>query len=227
MDNMAHSEPEAGGAATPKARPTRRRSQGQSRDRLLKAASSEFALHGLAGARIDRIVKKAGANPRMLYHYFGSKSGLYVAVLEAALGELRAQELQLDVEELDPLEGLLQLFDFMNNHFEANQHLVRLLSNENLLKARYMRNSARIREMSSPVLTMIARLLKKGVAEGVIAADIDPLRTYVIMVALGQFHVSNVHTLSVIFDTDLENRKWRARRHADVRRMLAALLRRD
>ncbi len=211
-------------APAPSRRPQRRRNQAQSRERLLKAASGEFALHGFAGARIDRIVRKAGSNPRMLYHYFGSKSGLYVAVLEAALGELRAQELQLDVEDLDPLDGLLRLFDFMNTHFEANQHLVRLLSNENLLKARYMRNSARIREMSSPVLAMISRLMAKGVAGGVIASNLDPLRIYVIMVALGQFHVSNVHTLSVIFDRDLEEPQWRAARQNDARRMLAALL---
>jgi AcrR family transcriptional regulator len=211
-------------AAPPRRRSSKRRSPAQSRDRILKAANSEFALHGFAGARIDRIVKKADSNPRMVYHYFGSKSELYVAVLESALGDLRAQELRIDVEDLDPLEGLLQLFDFVNNHFEANPHLARLLSNENMLKARYMRNSARIREMSSPVLAMIARLLKKGAESGVVGPDIDPLRVYVVMVALGQFHVSNVHTLSVIFEVDLEDPDWRAKRHADVRRMLGAYL---
>ena len=61
-------------APKPSGRPQRRRNQAQSRERLLKAASSEFALHGFAGARIDRIVRKAGSNPRMLYHYFGGKN---------------------------------------------------------------------------------------------------------------------------------------------------------
>ncbi len=100
------------------AAPQRRRNAAESRERLLRAARDEFAQHGFAGARIDRIVQKARSNPRMIYHYFGSKSGLYVAVLEDALGNLRAQELRLDVEHLDPLEGLVQLFDFMNDHFE-------------------------------------------------------------------------------------------------------------
>ena len=160
----------------------------------------------------------------MLYHYFGSKSGLYVAVLEAALGDLRAQELRLDVEDLDPLDGLVQLFDFMNDHFEANQPLVRLLTNENLQNARYLRTSKRIREMSSPVLSMISRFIARGEAEGVIASDLDPLRVYVMMVALSQFHLSNVHTLSVIFDRNLEDPLWRTRRQDDARRMLAAFL---
>ena len=179
-------------------------------------------LHGFAGARVEKIVRKAGSNPRMVYHYFGSKSGLYVAVLEAALGDLRAQELQLDVEHLDPLEGLLKLFDFMNDHFEGNQSLVRLLTNENLQKARFMRTSKAIREMSSPVLSMIARFIARGTDERVLVTGLDPLRVYVMMVALSQFHLSNVHTLSVIFDRDLTAREWRASRRADARRMLLA-----
>ncbi len=79
----------------------------------------------------------------MIYHYFGSKSQLYIAVLEEALAGLRRRELQIDVEHLDPREGLLQLFDFMAGHFEHNRHLVRLFSAENMLKAKYMRKIRR------------------------------------------------------------------------------------
>ncbi len=150
----------AKGGAAPVRRP--RQNEAQARERILKTATAEFARHGFAGARVARIVKNAGSNPRMLYHYFGSKSALYVAVLENALGGLRTRELRLDVEHLDPLEGLLQLFDFMNSYFEQNRDLVTLLTAENLLKARYMRKSARIRDMSSPVLEMIAKFIKRG-----------------------------------------------------------------
>ena len=194
------------------------------RDRLMRAARAEFTQHGFAGARVERILVKAGANPRMLYHHFPGKSGLYVAVLEAALGELRQKELQLDVEQADPLEGLLQLFDFLSDHFETHQDLVRLLSNENLLKARFMRRSAAIREMSSPTLAMIGQLLKRGGESGQLSPRLDPLRLYVLMVALTQFHLSNVHTLSVIFEQDLADPHWRAARKADARSMLRRFL---
>jgi AcrR family transcriptional regulator len=209
-------------AGLPARRP--RRNEAQAREKIIRSATAEFARHGFAGARIARIVKNAGSNPRMLYHYFGSKSALYIAVLEHALGGLRSKELRLDVEHLDPLEGVLQLFEFMNGHFEQNRELVTLLTAENMLKARYMRKSARIRDMSSPVLDMIAKLLKRGAAGGHFAADLDPLRLYVLMVALSQFHLSNVYTLSIIFATDLSSQTWRAARKADARRMLAAFL---
>jgi AcrR family transcriptional regulator len=201
-----------------------RRTAEQSREQIMRAATAEFAAHGLAGARISRIVQKAGTNPRMIYEHFGSKSALYVASLENALAELRSEELGLDVEHLDPLEGLLQLFDFMNAHFERSGYLVSLLTTENLMKARYMKKSSRIREMSSPVLAMMERLLSRGAAEGKLTGDVDPLRLYVMMVALSQFHLSNVHTLSMIFERDLSKPEWRAKRKADARRMLASYL---
>jgi AcrR family transcriptional regulator len=201
-----------------------RRTAEQSREQILRAATVEFATHGLAGGRINRIVKKAGTNPRMIYEHFGSKSALYVATLESTLAELRAEELTLDVEHLDPLEGLLQLFDFMNGHFERSAYLVSLLRSENGMKARYMKKSFRISEMSSPVLAMTKRLLSRGVSEGKISADIDPLRLYVMIAALSQFHLTNAHTLSVMFETDLSTEDWRAERRSDARRMLASYL---
>lgn len=201
-----------------------RRTPAESREQILRAATREFVTHGFAGARINRIVKKAGSNPRMIYHYFGSKSLLYLAVLEEALGGLRRRELQIDIKHLEPREGLLQLFDFMGSYFENNRHLVRLLSAENLLKAKYMRKSPRIPEMSSPVLQMIEQLLARGTEAAQLPRGLDALRLYVMMVALSQFHLSNGHTLSTIFGRDLYDPAWMSARAEDARHMLAKFL---
>lgn len=197
------------------------------REALLAAATAEFASHGFAGARVGHICKQAGTTVRMVYHYFGSKSGLYVAVLEEAMGELRAAELKLDVDETAPLTGLLQLFDFIHDHFDANPQLISLLSAENLAHARYMKQSEKIPAMSSPVPRLIERLVRLGVADGSIRDSVDPLRLYVMMVALSYFHLSNVHTLSAIFDADLTRKDWRKAQRADARAMIARYLRVD
>jgi AcrR family transcriptional regulator len=55
------------------------------RDRILAAAGQEFANHGYAGARVERIAAAAGVNKQLLFHYFGSKSGLHRAVLKTLL----------------------------------------------------------------------------------------------------------------------------------------------
>lgn len=65
---------------------TTRRNPSAARRRILAAAAGEFAEHGYAGARVDRIATVARLNKRMLYHYFGDKQGLFLAVLENHLG---------------------------------------------------------------------------------------------------------------------------------------------
>jgi TetR/AcrR family transcriptional regulator len=59
--------------------------QGRRRDAILAAARSEFARHGFAGARIERIAATAGVNKQLIFHYFRSKEGLHSAVLSAVL----------------------------------------------------------------------------------------------------------------------------------------------
>ncbi|MGH3266555.1 MAG: TetR/AcrR family transcriptional regulator [Trebonia sp.] len=49
-------------------------------ERILSAAMREFAKYGFAGARVERIVRRADVSPRSLYYHFGSKRGLYDAV---------------------------------------------------------------------------------------------------------------------------------------------------
>ena len=67
------------------------------RQTLLDAAATEFALHGPKGTRIQAVVARAGINERMIYHHFGSKDGLYRAVLDEQWAALwRAWQPTLD-----------------------------------------------------------------------------------------------------------------------------------
>ena len=59
-----------------------RRNPQVTRRKLLMAARREFAASGLAGARVDEIAARAGVNKQLVYHYFGDKDALYLAVLE-------------------------------------------------------------------------------------------------------------------------------------------------
>ncbi|RUR01179.1 TetR family transcriptional regulator [Labedella endophytica] len=55
------------------------------RERILAAATAEFAAHGFAGGRVERIATQAQSNVRMIYAYYGGKSGLFDAALADAL----------------------------------------------------------------------------------------------------------------------------------------------
>ena len=60
---------------------------------ILEVATREFAAHGLAGARIEKIQQQTRTSKRMIYYHFGSKEGLYRAVIERAF-ELVAEQLE-------------------------------------------------------------------------------------------------------------------------------------
>jgi AcrR family transcriptional regulator len=197
------------------------------RERILRIAIGEFSEKGYNGARVDVICKLSRANPRMIYHYFGGKDHLYIAVLEQVLGELRTEELKLDVGHVAPIDGMMQLFDFTYDHFGGHPELIHLLSGENLLKARFLRQSLKTPIIASPLIKLIDELLRRGEKEGDFRRGIDPLQLYVTMVSFAYFHRSNAYTLSVIFQSDLLAPAWQAAHKRYAREMILRFLRRD
>jgi AcrR family transcriptional regulator len=195
-------------------------------ERILSAAMVEFCRHGLNGARVDRIVAAARINPRMLYHYFGSKAGLYVAVLDRAYGELRTRERALQLQDLSPLEGMRRLMDFTFDHFGSHPDLIQLINSENLLHARYLKRSKQA-ALTSPLVAAIRDLLRRGERDGTFRRGVDPVQLYVSITALSYFHVSNRFTLSTIFEADLANRRWIGERRVHAREVLLSYLQRQ
>lgn len=196
----------------------------KTRARILSVAIAEFSAKGFSGARTEQIARRAKTNIRMLYHYFGNKDALYVSVLEEVFAQLRHEELQLDFRDAAPLEGVLRMFDFIDGHFGARPELRNLLAFENLNHARHLKGSRSIREMASPVIALIERLLERGTSEGLFRTGIDPLHLYVAMVSLAYYGRSHAPTLSRIFATDLLAPEWQAAHHAQTRRMLTSFL---
>lgn len=211
-------------ATTPRRRAPRRNAD-VTRARILAAAIGEFAANGYSGARVEAICRAARANPRMLYHHFGDKDGLYVCVLEEVIGDLRREELKLAVAHAEPIAGMMQLFEFIHRHFGEHPELHHLLSGENLLRARFLRRSVKAPIVTSPLIELIAGLLRRGERQGVIRRGIEPLHLYVMMVALSYFHRSNAHTLSAIFRADLLAPGWQADHRGAAAEMLLAYLR--
>ena len=175
----------------------------RTRGAILAAATQEFTANGLTGARVDAIAQRARVNKRMIYHYFGDKDGLYLAVLEATYGSIRAAEMDLHLTDRDPVDGMRELVLFTWRYFLAHPEFLSLLGTENLHKSAYLKRSKRIRELHSPLVGMISGLLERGARERVFREGVDPVELYVTIAALGFFYLSNRHTLSTIFGRDL------------------------
>src|ERR1700757_5134591 len=173
------------------------------RIRILEAAKQEFSAHGIGGARVDRIAEKAGANKRMLYYHVGNKEDLYLAVLEGAYENIRAEERELDLEHLDPPQAIERLIDFTWNYFIRNPEFLALLNTENLAKAKHLKRSTKVKSMHSPFVEMIRDVVRRGVASGDFRVAVDPVQLYISIAALAFFYLSNSATLSVVFGRNL------------------------
>ena len=92
------------------------RDSAATKERLLGAATEEFAAHGIAGARVDRIAAGARANKQLIYAYFGSKEQLFDAVVATSCGPL-VQEVPFDPDDLPGYVG--RLFDYLIEHPEV------------------------------------------------------------------------------------------------------------
>ncbi len=174
-----------------------------SRRLLLAAARAEFAAKGLMGARVDEIARGAGLNKQLVYHYFGSKDDLYVAVLERVYAEIREQERALSLGDLPPRQAMVKLIGFSFDYLAAHPDFIALLNDENGQGGRHLAASRRMHEMHSPLIALIRRTLRRGVALGAFRRGIDALQLYISIAGLAYFYFSNNRTLSAIFDRDL------------------------
>ncbi|MGV8854655.1 MAG: TetR/AcrR family transcriptional regulator [Devosia sp.] len=170
---------------------------------ILVAGRAEFAERGFEGARVDAIAALAGANKRLLYHYFGNKEELYRAVLLDAYQEIRRGERALSLDQYGPVEAMDRLVRFTFRHFLANPWFPRLLNTENIENARFLKTMGDIQALHSPLVGQITTILDRGADAKVFRRDVDPVQLYISIAALGFFYVSNMATLSVIFARDL------------------------
>jgi AcrR family transcriptional regulator len=198
---------------------TRQRDPARTQAEILDVATSEFAERGFSGARVDEIAERTRTTKRMLYYYFGSKEGLYTAVLERAYARIRAAEQTLDVEQLDPLAAIRRLAELTFDHHEAHPEFIRLVSIENIHHAEHMRASGHFADLNTPALDCLAAILERGHEQGVFTRAAEPIDVHMIISSFCVFRISNRYTFRTLFDRDLV-----AERAADYRRMAGDLI---
>ncbi|KFC68064.1 Transcriptional regulator, TetR family [Devosia sp. LC5] len=189
--------------STAKTKPTRTQDPEGTRQNIIEVAAQEFALNGLAGARIDEIAAKTRSSKRMIYYYFGDKEGLYVSALENAYRQVREGEAKLDIAGLPPIGALKRLVEFTFDHHHRHEEFIRMVMIENIHSAEYLERSGVIRDLNVTAIGNIEAIYAKGLAAGLFREGLDPLEIHWQVSALCFFNVSNRATFSKIFDRDI------------------------
>lgn len=187
----------------PRALSFKARDPNATRARILAAAKVEFAKKGLGGARVDDIAIRAKTNKRMLYHYFGNKEDLFRITLEDAYAEIRVAEAGLEIEKDEPITALKRLVRFTWSYYLANPEFITLVNSENLHKARHIKASERMTEMSRPFVDRMRTLLERGARAKLFRKDLDPVQVNITIAAIGYYYLTNRFTGSIVFERDL------------------------
>ncbi|OXM66228.1 TetR family transcriptional regulator [Amycolatopsis vastitatis] len=156
------------------------------RQRILEVATQEFAEHGIAGARVERIVVAARTNKAQLYGYFGSKDGLFDAIF---FGSLERIMTVVPIDATDLAGWAVRLYD----EYLRRPDLIRLATWARLER----RPTGHLVEDSSRLDDAKLRAIADAQAAGIVRAG-DPfdLMAMVIAMSMAWSPVSNVYAAS-------------------------------
>ena len=181
----------------------RAQSAASTRTAILRAATKVFAKHGFSGGRVDQISKAARSHDRMIYYYFGSKEGLFIAVLEDMYRRFNDAESTLPLDPTKPVEALCDVVRFMWGYYQKHPEFITLLNSENLHRGVHIAKSLRAHEYSSPAIAMLGGVLTQGAAKGLFRRDVAARDVYLMIASMGYFYLSNRYTLSAFLGEEL------------------------
>jgi len=172
--------------------------------RILDGASDEFAAAGFAGARIERIARRTRLNVRMIYYHFGSKRGVYRAVLENIYEQMSAILHPQAGSRLPPsgptraIEALNRYFDLMTEEPRFADILVReLLDGARHLKVLWKERPELFRQIHYH-----ARQLVEAAVVGGELAPFDPQMTVLSVTSIVCFFTAVRHSQALFLDSD-------------------------
>lgn len=184
----------------------RTRNPDRTRGSLLRAAIRLFSQRGYDGVSVDDIVAAAGVNKRMVYHYFGSKEGLYSEVLRDVFTRLAVLELKATEESIAPEETIAAILKSYFVFLDENPEFVALLSWENLHRGKFVKKHPELLS-KNPVLSHLRDTVKEGIARGIFHPRIDVKHLLISLISLCFVYHANRFTLSQSVGLDLKSRE--------------------
>lgn len=143
-----------------------------SRESILDSATQAFMEHGFSGSRVDQIASTAGANKAMIYYHFGSKQGLYRAVLLRLFKNVIEEIERLRRSDLEPDEKLRALYTRVVLHFTEELALPHIMLREILAGGKAMDGEAS--RTLGTILGFVSEILEEGTRKGMFR-KVDPL----------------------------------------------------
>ena len=129
------------------------------------------------------------------------------STLEDAYLDIRVAEQKLELDKLPPKDALNKLVCFTWNYYIVNPEFITLVNSENLHKAKHLKQSKIISDINQKFISMVGKLLDRGVSEGVFRDDVDPVQLNITIAAIGYYYLTNRHTGSIVYQQNLSSKE--------------------
>jgi TetR/AcrR family transcriptional regulator len=169
-------------------------------EKIKKSALGEFGLHGLEGARVDRIAKKAKINKAMIYYHYKSKENLYEAVLSDGIKAVFLRitgNIPQDKRPDEQLEVIIS--EFIDHIRTVDQDFVKMMLREISSGGKYFKKLM-LPGVIVPVMKIVQDIILSGIKQGIFRDEILP--HYSFMQTLGSVIFFNAIRIT-LQDTDV------------------------
>ena len=166
------------------------------KERIFAAAITVFAEHGLSGARMEQIATEAQT------YYFKTKELLYQAVLQHVYARIRETEQQLGLENVPPVEALVQLVKWSVRYHATHADYMRVICMENMQRGKWLKSSGQLKPLNRTALSILEDILQRGQQQGVFQAGLEARDVHRLISSFSFYQVSNFYTFSSLYLDD-------------------------
>ena len=172
------------------------------KERIFTAAIVVFAEHGLSGARMEQIATEAQTTKRMVVYYFKTKEQLYQEVLQHVYARIRETEQQLGLEQLPPVEALVQLVRWSVRYHATHANFMRVICMENMQRGKWLQSSGQLKPLNRTALSILEDILQRGQQQGIFQEDLQARDVHRLISSFSFYQVSNFYTFNSLFLDD-------------------------
>lgn len=172
------------------------------KERIFTAAIVVFAEHGLSGARMEQIATEAQTTKRMVVYYFKTKEQLYQEVLQHVYARIRETEQQLGLDQLPPVEALVQLVRWSVRYHATHANFMRVICMENMQRGKWLQSSGQLKPLNRTALSILEDILQRGQQQGIFQEGLQARDVHRLISSFSFYQVSNFYTFNSLFLDD-------------------------
>jgi AcrR family transcriptional regulator len=182
--------------------------------KILTAALAEFAEHGLAGARVDRIAARSGINKAMIYYHFGSKENLYDESIKQVMTGITEFVKETATSESDPEEFIRKVTAYYHSMFEKvgdfRPIFLRELASGGGRLSTVLPAAISERGLQKKMKSLIDRGKKSGILR-----DVDSVQAIISFIGMNVFYLIAAPVINDVWEIK-DEKKFKKKRQKEV-----------